>query len=173
MKRSTAIKDPGGSADASAVEVTHIVQPSDANVLGNIFGGRIMEWIDMAGALVAFRYTRRICVTASMDDLHFISPVKVGNIVILKARVNYTGRTSLEVGVKVEAENPLTGERTHTASSYLTFVALDDNGRPTDVPPLQVETPEEIRRSKEAKARRAWRLTQREKGLFKDVEEGG
>ena len=96
-----------------------------------------------------------------MDDLHFISPVKIGNIVILKARVNYTGKTSLEVGVKIEAEEPLTGRRQHTASAYLTFVAMDEKGRPVLVPPLDPRSADAKRRFKEAEVRRAWRLEQR------------
>ena len=119
----------------SEVIVTYIVQPPDINSVGTIFGGRVMEWMDLAAAACATRYARRVCVTASMDALHFISPIHLGEIVMLKAQVNYTHRTSLEVGVRVEAENPLSGEQRHAVSAYLTLVALGDDGRPTPVPP--------------------------------------
>lgn len=146
------------SPSASNATFTHLVLPSDTNVLGGAFGGRVMEWIDKAAAIVAQRHCRRIAVTASMDSLHFISPIKLGDVVILQACVNYTHHTSLEVGVRVTAENPLTSERRHTASSYLTFVAIDENGRPTTIPTLLCRTKNEKRRFKEAETRRKERL---------------
>ncbi len=146
------------SVRESTVEVTHLVLPSDANALGTIFGGRVMEWIDLAAAIAAKRHARQICVTASMDELDFIHPIKISHIVILKAAVNYTGKTSLEVGVRIEAEDPFTGERTHTASAYLTFVAIDKKGTPVSVPPVQPETEDEKRRYTEAETRRKRRL---------------
>src|SRR3989338_4429176 len=115
--------------DASQVEATHIVQPPDINSVGTIFGGQVMAWMDLAAAACANRHARRVCVTASMDAIHFISPIKLGEIVIVKAQVNYTHRTSMEIGVRVEAENPLTGQKRHALSGYLTFVALDAKGR--------------------------------------------
>lgn len=143
---------------ASAAEFNHWVLPSDTNALGTIFGGRIMEWIDMGAAIVAHRHCRKVCVTASMDTLNFISPVHLGDIVILKASINYTHRSSMEIGVRIEAENALTGVRRHTASAYLTFVALDENGRPTEVIPVLPETEDEKRRYSAGQTRRAERI---------------
>ncbi|MBI1909043.1 MAG: acyl-CoA thioesterase [Deltaproteobacteria bacterium] len=154
--------EKGKNPSASRVEMTHLVLPSDANAMGSIFGGHVMGWIDMAAAMAAMRHARKNCVTVSMDELHFISPVKVGHILMLKASVNYTHKTSLEVGVKVEAEDPLTGEHCHTASAYLTFVCLDADGKPTPVLPVLPETPLEKRRFKEAADRRQLRLKVRE-----------
>jgi acyl-CoA hydrolase len=143
---------------ASAAEFTHLVLPSDTNALGSIFGGRIMEWTDIGAAIVASRHCRKVAVTASMDALHFISPIRLGDIVILKASVNFTHRTSMEIGVRIESENPLSGDRRHTASAYLTFVALDESGNPTEVPPVQPETTEEKRRFQEGQRRRDERM---------------
>ena len=155
----------------SAVTMTEIVLPSHANALGTIFGGRIMSWIDIAGAIAAGRHARRVVVTASIDALHFVAPVKVGHVVHIRASVNYAGRTSMEVGVRVESENPITGTMTHTATAYLTFVALDDNGRPSAVPPILPETPEEKRRLEQAKTRRESRMRLAE-DLKKHISEG-
>jgi acyl-CoA hydrolase len=143
---------------ASAAEFTHMVLPPDTNALGTIFGGRVMEWIDIASAIVAERHCRKVAVTARMDALNFISPIKLGDIVILKAAVTFTHKTSMEIGVRVESENPRTGERCHTASAYLTFVALDDSGKATEVPPLACETIDEKRRFEAGKERRQKRL---------------
>lgn len=148
---------------ASSAECNHLVLPSDTNWIGTIFGGRIMEWIDIAASIVASRHARKVVVTASMDELHFISPVKLGQIVVLKAAVNVTHRSSMEVGVRVEAEDPLTGARSHTSSAYLTFVALDEAGKPAEVPPVLPETSEEKRRYKEGQERRAARIQRRPK----------
>lgn len=138
--------------------MTEIVLPGHANALGTIFGGRIMAQIDICAAIAAGKHARRAVVTASIDALHFVAPVKVGHYVHYRAMVNFVGRTSMEVGVRVDSENPLTGALTHTASAYTTFVALDDNGRPVEIPPLNAETPEEQRRHKAAQARRASRI---------------
>ncbi len=148
----------------SSAEFNHLVLPQDTNALGSIFGGRVMEWVDIGAAIVATRHCRRVSVTASMDALNFISPIKLGDIVILKASVNYVHNTSMEIGVRVEAENPLTGTRQHTASAYLTFVALDEGGHPTEVPPLLCKTAEEKRRFEEGKKRREDRMKRRKKG---------
>jgi acyl-CoA hydrolase len=148
----------GKSPSESLVTMTQIVLPSDANALGTIFGGKIMSWIDIAAAIAAGKHARRIVVTASIDALHFLAPVKVGHFVHIRAAVNFAVRTSMEVGVRVDSENPLTGEMTHTSSAYTTFVALDDNSRPTPVPPLVPSTPEEARRCEEAKKRREARI---------------
>jgi acyl-CoA hydrolase len=119
----------------SKVEMTEIVLPSHTNQLGTIFGGQIMAWIDIAASIAAGRHARTVCVTASIDTLHFVAPVRLGHFVCIYASVNYAGRTSMEIGVRVDSEDPRTGLRTHVATSYLTFVALDHNGRPTSVPP--------------------------------------
>jgi acyl-CoA hydrolase len=145
-------------ASASAAEFNHWVLPSDTNALGTIFGGRVMEWVDIAGAIVASRHCRKVAVTASMDALSFICPINLGDIVILKASVNYTHKTSMEIGVRIESENPLSGQRRHTASAYITFVALDAQGNPTLVPPVLCETPEEKRRYEAGQRRREERL---------------
>jgi len=146
---------------ASSAEFTHLVLPPDTNALGTIFGGRIMEWVDIAGSIVASRHCRQVVVTASMDALHFLAPVKVGDIVILKASVNYTHRTSMEIGVRIESENPLTGERRHTSSAYLTFVALDANGRPAAAPEVLPQSEDEKRRFEDAKTRYEYRVRNR------------
>jgi acyl-CoA hydrolase len=135
--------------------------PEDANPVGNVHGGVIMKHVDTVAGVVAIRHARKNAVTASIDKLDFHNPVFVGDLLILKACINMTGRSSVEVGVRVEAENLLTGEIRHTASAYLTFVALDKNGKPTEVPPLIPETPEEIRRNCEAQVRKQNRLAQK------------
>jgi acyl-CoA hydrolase len=151
-------KQTGKTVQESSVTMTEMVLPSDTNAIGTIFGGRIMAWIDIAAAIAAGRHSRRVVVTASIDALHFKAPVKLGYYVHIKATVNYVSRTSMEVGVRIESENPFTGERVHTATAYTTFVALDDHGRPTSAPPILPETPEEKRRYEEAKKRRAARV---------------
>lgn len=145
----------------SRVERAEIVLPNDANTLGNVLGGRVMHWIDVSAAMCAARHSRRVAVTASMDEIDFHSPVKVGEFVHLVAQVNFVARTSMEVGVTVEAENPITGERRLTGQGYLTFVALDEEGRPTPVPPLRLETEEERARFEAGWARRERRLARR------------
>lgn len=152
----------------SAAEMVEVVLPNDTNPLGNVLGGRVMHLIDMAGAIAAHRHSRRIVVTASMDELHFLSPIRMGQLILLRSSVNYVARSSMEVGVKVFSENILTGERRHTATAYLTFVAIDDNGKPVEVPRLLLETSEERRRWREALARRRVRLARRAKLLAKE-----
>ena len=137
----------------SRVELAQVAMPDDANPAGNVHGGAIMKLIDNAAGVVAMRHTRRNIVTASIDRLDFHHPVFVGNLIILKASINRVGKTSMEVGVRVEAEDIMTGEVRHTASAYLTFVALDPNGYPTQIPELISETNEEKRRLDEAMAR--------------------
>ena len=146
----------------SVVEMTEIVLPSHGNALGTVFGGQVAAWIDICAAVAAMRHARHIVVTASMDDLHFMAPAHVGEVLILKAHVNRAFSTSMEVGVRVEAENPLTGERRHTATAYLTFVSLDAEGNRVAVPPLIPETDDEKRRFDQAELRRKWRLARRE-----------
>ena len=145
----------------SQVQMVEIVFPNDANPIGNIFGGRVMQLIDIVASVSATRHARSAVVTASMDRLDFLNPAYVGEILILNASVNYVAHTSMEVGVKVMAENPLTGERRHTGSAYLTYVSVDSHGKPQQLPPIIPETEEEHRRHREAKARRDQRLRAR------------
>ncbi len=153
----------GKRPSASRVEMVEVVLPQDANVLGNILGGRVMHLVDIAAAIAAHRHSHSHVATASVDYVDFRNPIKVGELIILKASVNRVFHTSLEVGVKVFSENVLTGERKHTTSAYVTFVALDDTGRPKPAPPLVVETSEERRRFREALLRRRIRLAHRYK----------
>lgn len=148
----------GKTPSHSAVIMTEVVAPPDTNYLGTIFGGKIMSWIDTAAAIAAGKHSRKTVVTASIDALHFLAPARAGQIVYIRASVNFVSRTSMEVGVRVDAENWISGETIHTASAYTTFVALDSNGRPTPVPPLLPETADEKRRYEAAKKRRASRI---------------
>lgn len=147
----------------SKVVMTELVLPGHTNFFGSIFGGQVMSWIDICAAIAAQRHSRRPVVTASVDALQFVAPVYKGWTVNLKASVNFAGRTSMEVGVRVDAENPTTGETFHTASAYLTFVALSDDHKPVEVAPVLPETPEEIRRFQQAQIRRQHRLNLRAK----------
>ena len=145
----------------SSVTIAQVMIPQDVNPAGNVHGGVIMKLIDTAGAVVASRHARCNTVTVSIDRLDFHHPVFVGDLLFFKASLNMVGRTSMEAGVRVEAENVVTGEMRHTASAYLTYVALDKNGRPQPVPQLIIETDEEKRRNREAKIRRETRLAER------------
>lgn len=145
----------------SSVKMAVSMEPADANPSGNVHGGVIMKNIDAAGGVVAIRHARRNTVTASIDRLDFHHPVFVGELLTLKASLNMVGSTSMEVGVRVEAENLISGNVRHVASAYLTFVSLDKDGRPSKVPGLILETPEEIRRNQEAKQRQQLRLAER------------
>jgi len=147
----------------SQVEMMEIVFPNDTNPLGYIFGGRVMQLIDIVGSISAIRHARNPCVTASMDRLDFLSPAYLGELLILNASVNYVGSTSMEVGVKVTAENALTGERRHTSSAYLTYVSINAEGKPISLPPIIPESDEEKRRYDEAQVRRQHRLQSRKK----------
>ena len=143
------------------VEMTEIVLPNDANTLGNILGGKVMHLIDIACAIAASRHCQRPVVTASIDYLDFKHPIKVGELIIIKASLNRAFHTSMEIGAKVFSENITTGERQHTSSAYLTFVALGDNGKPVPVPEYQPESPDEVRRWQQAEIRRQHRLEQK------------
>lgn len=142
----------------SQVVMTQLVLPSHTNALGSIFGGTIMSWIDICAAIAAQRHSGKNVVTASIDRLDFIAPVRIGWVVNLHASVNYTSRTSMEVGVRVEAENTKTLERFHTASAYTTFVAVDEDGKPIPIPAIIPETETEKRRYNDAEERRRQRL---------------
>ena len=148
----------------SEVVMTQMILPSDANPLNAAFGGRVMEWIDICGAVAAQRHCRHAVVTASMDDLHFHASIRVGWIVTLRARVLAAFRSSMEVGVTVTAENPLSGEKHLTTSALLTFVALGQDGGKVEVPPLLPETEDERIAQGEAHARREERLARRGMG---------
>jgi acyl-CoA hydrolase len=152
---------PGKPVQASASEIVEIVLPNDANLLGNMLGGRVMHLIDIAGALAANRHSNSHVVTASVDYLDFRFPIRVGEWIVLKSSVNRVFSTSMEVGVKVFAENILTGERRHTSTAFVTFVALDANHQPHPVAPLILESEDERRRYREAGERRRLRLKMR------------
>ena len=141
----------------------HLVRPQHTNAHHTVFGGEVMAWVDVAAATCAMRHCGRAVVTASIDSLHFLAPVKIGWLVCLDAKVNFTSRTSCEVGVRVTAVNPVTSETHHTASAYLTFVALDSNGKPAPIPTLDPQTALEKRRFQEAKDRRQDRLALKER----------
>src|SRR5690242_2373258 len=138
--------------------MTEVVLPGDTNALGTIFGGKVMQWIDIAASVAGMRHAGGPVVTASIDALHFLTPIQVGEVVLLEAQVNYVGRTSMEIGVRVEAENPATRGRRYTTKAYLTFVAIDGDGRPQPLPPLELETEEDRRRHADAEGRRRARL---------------
>jgi acyl-CoA hydrolase len=153
-KEMAVIKTPS----ASVVEMTELVLPNDTNVLGNLLGGRMMHWMDIAGGIAATRHSNKAVATIAVDGLDFRHPVRMGEIVTLKAKLTWVGRTSMEVVVRAYAENPKTGAIILTNKAYLTFVALDDEGRPTPVPELIPQTDEERADFQEAEQRRRERL---------------
>ncbi|MEW5982865.1 MAG: acyl-CoA thioesterase [Acidobacteriota bacterium] len=148
-------------SSASLTEMVQVVLPNDANPLGFILGGTVMHLIDIAGAIAAHRHTRGLVVTAAVDGLQFLHPIKVGDLILLRARVNATFTTSLEVEVEVFSEETLTGERRMTSHAYLTFAAIDRDGRHVPVTPLALETDDDRRRFEEAQRRRTMRLASR------------
>ena len=150
----------------SQVIMHELVLPNDTNILGNILGGKVMHYMDICAAMSAYKHARSPVVTASVDRLNFLAPAKMGDILILKSSVNYTGNTSMEIGVRIESENPISGEINHTASAYLTFVSLDDNRKPKPVKKIIPKSINEIRRFKEAERRKEIRKT-RLKGIAK------
>lgn len=143
-------------------ETSELMMPQDANNLGHVFGGVVLAMMDKVAAIAAFRHSRTNVVTASIDRVDFREPIRIGDLVVMKASVNFAGRTSMEVGVRVEAEDLLSGTRRHTNSCYLTFVAIDRNGRPVEVPELRPETDEDKRRHAAAGERRRRRLEERQ-----------
>ncbi len=146
---------------ASRVTISQLMHPEHANLLGNVHGGWIMKLVDEAGALACMRHAQKKVVTVAIDSMTFRQPIKIGDLIILNAEVTYAGRTSMEAEVQVLAENPVTGERTHTNTAYLVYVALDDEGKPTQVPPLRAETDDEKRKAAAAEERQERRLKQR------------
>jgi acyl-CoA hydrolase len=154
----------GRKPSESEMTTARLMMPMDANVMGNVFGGAIMRYMDEIAAVVAWRHAGRNVVTASIDKMNFYAPVFVGNLLILKAEVNFVGTTSMEIGVRIEALDPSTRKGTHTGSCYLTYVALDEKGKPTPIPPLIVTTSEEKRRFNEALGRR--KLREAESGVL-------
>jgi len=151
----------------SISEYSEFALPNDANLLGNMLGGKVMHLVDLAAALAAARHSRCAVVTASVDHMSFLHPIHIGQLIVLRASVNRAFRTSMEVGVRVEVENLVTGEIKHTSSAYLTFVAVDSSGQRVAIPPVIPETEAEKRRYEEAAERRAYRLAIREKALQK------
>lgn len=143
-------------------ETSQLIMPGDANNLGHVFGGVVLSMMDKTAAISAFRHCRNSVVTASIDRVDFREPIHMGDLLVMKASVNYVGNSSMEIGVRVEAEDLLTGHRRHTNSGYLTFVAVDEDNHPVQVPALKPETPTELRRYKAAEARRQRRLEERE-----------
>jgi uncharacterized protein (TIGR00369 family) len=146
---------------ASRITLSQLMHPEHANLLGNVHGGWIMKLVDEAGALTCMRHAQRKVVTVTIDSMDFRQPIRIGDLVILHAEVSYTGRTSMEAAVEVHAENPITGEQTHTNTAYLVYVALDDSGRPTPVPRLEPETDEDRQKMEQAQLRQQRRLQQR------------
>ena len=159
-------------ASASAVTLIRQMDLTDANLLGNVHGGEIMKLVDTAGGLAAMKHCGGPVVTVAMDEMSFIEPVFVGNVVTVRSMVNGTGRTSLEVGVRVEADDVVTGRHVHTSSAYLVYVALDGRGQPRPVPPVMAENDEERQRQREAKVRRQARLARKEAILRARVAKG-
>jgi uncharacterized protein (TIGR00369 family) len=154
--------DTPRSPSASSVELVQLMELADANLLGNVHGGSVMRLVDTAGGLAAIKHSSGWVVTVAMDEMTFMEPVRVGDVVTVKAMVNDVGTTSMEVGVRVEAENPVSGACVHSSSAYLVYVALDETGTPRRVPPLAPGSPDEHRRQAEAKLRRRARLARKE-----------
>jgi len=149
--------------DESEVTNTYIVMPPQTNAHGTAFGGQIMAWMDEVAAIAALRFCKNPCVTVSVDRVQFTKPIKMGHILIMKARVNYTGSTSMEIGVRVCSEDPMTGDKQHALTGYLTFVAVNKKGKPTKVPSLQRVNEVDVRRWLHAEERREVRLAKKVK----------
>lgn len=157
MQKIPAAKSP----QASKITVAQLMQPEHANNLGNVHGGWIMKLVDEAGALACMRHCQRRVVTVFIDQMEFHQPIRIGDLVTLTAEVTYAGRTSIEAEIKVTAEDPTTGEQVHTNTAYVVYVALDDERRPTVVPPIQASTPEEQAKLDAGKKRQTERLARR------------
>ena len=150
------------SPNDSLTLMTEVTLPNQANPIGSVFGGVVLSWVDMAAGISASRHCSQQVVTASMDAIDFLAPIPVGWVVTIRAAVNYAARTSCEVGVRISAENPVTGEVRHTASAYVTMVAVDEHLNPVPMPPIKPTNEVEKRRSREAQARRKTRLARKE-----------
>ena len=164
MKQAASKKNshqPAKPPQDSYVEMTEMVLPQHTNALGTLFGGTVLAWVDTAAAICAMRHCRQQVVTASIDDMHFLAPIKLGWVVTIKAAVNYVANSSCEVGVRITAENPITGDHNHTASAYATFVSLDENGKPVSMPPLKLDTDLDRYRFEEGRRRREERLARK------------
>ena len=154
---------PARTVRESQHETSALMMPPDENARGHVFGGTILAMMDKAAAVCAMRHARSPCVTVSVDRVDFREPIRVGELVVMKASINHVGRTSMEIGIRIEAENMLTGKRRHTNSCYTTFVAIDSEGKPVEVPSLVTETPEQARRFDAAAIeRRRRRLEERD-----------
>ncbi|MGE5224793.1 MAG: acyl-CoA thioesterase [Omnitrophica WOR_2 bacterium] len=153
---------PGKPVSLSRTSIAQLMEPEHANLLGNVHGGVIMKLVDDAGALACMRHAQQRVVTVAIDQMTFRQPIRLGDLVILTAEVSYVGRTSMEAEVCVEAENPITGKRTHTNTAYLVYVALDESGHPVPVPPLVLENDEQRERYDQGKARQDRRLAQKQ-----------
>ena len=158
---------PGRFVRESISEYSEVALPNDANTLGNVLGGKVMHLVDIAAALAAVRHSRCPVGTASVDHMNFLHPVHIGQLIVLRSSVNRVFKTSMEVGVRVEVENLISGEILHTSSAYLTFVALDKQGQRIPIPAVIPETDDQKRRYEEAEQRRAYRLAMREKAREK------
>ena len=158
---------PGRFVRESISEYSEVALPNDANTLGNVLGGKVMHLVDIAAALAAVRHSRCPVVTASVDHMNFLHPVHIGQLIVLRSSVNRVFKTSMEVGVRVEVENLISGEILHTSSAYLTFVALDKQGQRIAIPAVIPETDDQKRRYEEAEQRRVYRLAMREKAREK------
>ena len=156
---------PGRPVRESKSELSELAMPNDANILGNVFGGRVMSLVDMAAGVAAVRHARSTAVTASIDYMTFLHPIHIGQLIILRSSVNRVFTTSMEIGVKVFVEDTRTGVTKHTSSAYLTFVGIDRNGNKVPLPPVIPETEEEIRRYREAEERRRYRLEMKAKSV--------
>ncbi len=154
----------GKTPRTSFTEMTELVLPQHGNVLGGAFGGSVLAWIDVCAAIAAQRHCGRVAVTAAIDEVNFLEPIKVGDVVVLSARVNAAFRTSMEVEVEVRVEDATTGDRRLCVDAFTTFVAVDESGSPTGVPPLRLETPEDEARAAAAQRRREERLARRVNG---------
>jgi acyl-CoA hydrolase len=163
MAQNDSANEPADAREVHESEVTlaQVMLPSDANGQGNVHGGTIMKLVDTAGGIAAIRHARRRVVTVIMDSMTFLEPVYVGDLVTVRARLTWTGTSSMEAEVRVEAENVPTGRVTHTSTAYLVYVALDDDGKPCPVPTLRITTDEERTRWRQAEARRVYRLAAR------------
>jgi uncharacterized protein (TIGR00369 family) len=155
----------GKTVSASRITIAQLMQPEHANVLGNVHGGWIMKLVDEAGALACMRHAQQRVVTVAVDQMTFRQPIRTTDLVTLTGEVSFVGHTSMEAEVQVVAENPITGERTHTNTAYLVYVALDENHHPVPVPPLIPETDAQRSRMEEGRARQAYRLAQSKKSI--------